>query len=733
MLFRLVQGAGALLLATAWPVLATAATSNLGSKTTISGEQKQWHKVTLTFAGPTASETGSPNPFRNYRLDVTFKHTASGRTYVVPGYFAADGNAANTSATSGNKWRVHFAPDATGTWTYVASFRTGTDVAASTSVTAGSATSFNGEKGSFTIDASNKSGADFRAKGRLEDVGQHYFQFKGNKEYFVKVGAGSPENFLAYADFDNTTAGNRILHRYAPHVTHYRSGDPTWKGGKGKAIIGAVTYLASKKMNSLYFLTMNVNGDGNDVFPWTTKSERYRFDVSKLAQWEIVFEHMQELGIHLHMVTQEQENDQLLDSGNLGLQRKLYYRELIARFGHHLALTWNLGEENTNTSAQRSAFSNYINGVDPYLHPIALHTFPNQRDAIYTAELGDELIGAASLQLETPSIVHAETLKWVKKSASAGRKWVVAVDELGKAAVGAKPDSYDTTRNEIRYKVLWGSLLAGAAGVEWYFGYDYPHDDLDSEDWTVRSKLWTISAYAAQFMRDYMPLPLVANYDSITSATSDYVLGKSGVAYAVYLPGGVTTNITLPASQTYTVHWFNPRAGGSLRTGTIGTVKGGSATSLGRPPAETSQDWVALLRRSGGTGTSAPSAPSTDSSNDSGTTMAVTKLVLINASEQEALRSLASGSVVDLSNDGSSLNVRADASGSVKSVVFYLNGKKLNAESVAPYAMAMDDNGVYRGWKPAPGSYTLKAVPHSGSGGTGAVGTPLEVSFKVQK
>ena len=30
----------------------------------------------------------------------------------MPGYFAADGDAANTSATSGNKWRVNFMPDA---------------------------------------------------------------------------------------------------------------------------------------------------------------------------------------------------------------------------------------------------------------------------------------------------------------------------------------------------------------------------------------------------------------------------------------------------------------------------------------------------------------------------------------------------------------------------------------------------------------------------------------------
>jgi hypothetical protein len=58
---------------------------------------------------------------------VTFVHGATGKTYVVPGFFAADGNAAETSATGGNQWRVHFTPDEEGTWTYTASFRRGTD------------------------------------------------------------------------------------------------------------------------------------------------------------------------------------------------------------------------------------------------------------------------------------------------------------------------------------------------------------------------------------------------------------------------------------------------------------------------------------------------------------------------------------------------------------------------------------------------------------------------------
>lgn len=696
----------------------------------MAGEQKQWHRVSLTFSGPHASETDSVNPFLNYRLDVTFRHAASNRTLVVPGYFAADGNAANTGAVSGDKWRVDFAPDATGTWTYSVSFRAGSNVAVSTSATAGSATSFNGETGSFTIDPSDKTGADFRGKGRLREVGQHYLQHLGSKEYFIKGGAGSPENFLAFADFDNTTAGKKILHRYAAHAGHYRPGDPTWKNGKGKAIIGALNYLAGKGMNSVYFLTMNIGGDGDDVFPYIGKSERTRFDVSKLAQWEIVFSHMDRLGMMLNVITQEQENDQLLDGGSLGTTRKLYYRELVARFAHHLGVTWNLGEENTNTAAQRHAFADHLNALDPYFNLIAVHTYPGDRERIYSELLGDEVISGASLQIEGSSLVHAETLKWVTRSAASGSKWVVTLDELGPANMGVKPDANDPEHAIVMHRALWGNLLAGGAGVEWYFGYNYAHHDLTAEDWASRDKMWTLTRHAIGFIRDYMPLPLVSNHNGITSSSSDYCFGKPGVAYAIYLPAGATTNISLPSGESYSVQWFNPRTGGALKTGTVASVTGGSATPVGRPPTDVSADWVALLRRTGSGGGGSTPPPSTPTETPpSGP--AVTKLALVNTTTQPEIRSLASGSTIDFSADGKALSVRAETSGGVGSIEFVLDGKTIQVENAAPYAIAGDGGGKLYGWTPSVGTHTLKVVPYSGSYRSGTAGTPVQVTFTV--
>mgnify|MGYP003327990361 FL=1 len=204
---------------------------------------------------------------------------------------------------------------------------------------------------------SDKKGKDFRSKGRIINGNKGYFKFSENNSFFIKNGTDSPENFLAYSDFDQTyryQIQNREgesnpemkIHDYKSHIGDWKIDDPVWKKNKGKAILGAVNYLASKGVNSIYMITLNIQADGKDVWPYSNHNERYRFDCSKLDQWEILFDHMQKKGILIHLLTQETENETLLDKGDTEVQRKLYLRELSARFGHHLGMIWNMGEEN---------------------------------------------------------------------------------------------------------------------------------------------------------------------------------------------------------------------------------------------------------------------------------------------------------------------------------------------------------------------------------------------------
>jgi hypothetical protein len=445
---------------------------------------------------------------------------------------------------------------------------------------------FDGQSGGFTIAPTDKTGRDHRGKGRLEYVGQRYLQFAETGEWFLKGGADSPENFLAYDEFDQTPTNK---HQYAPHASDWQPGDPTWGADRGRNIIGALNYLSGKGMNSVYLLTMNVQGDGDDVWPWTASGARFRFDVSKLDQWDIVFRHMDRKGILLHVLTQETENDQLLDGGDLGPERRLYYRELIARFAYHLAITWNLGEESSNTDQQRRDFATFFKMHDPYQHPIIVHTFPGQKEQVYAPLLGFANFDGPSLQGGNNATVR----EWIDRSEAAGHQWFVCYDEQGPAGTGVKPDADDFWHDSIRKTILWGTLMAGGAGVEYYFGYDFPNDDLDCEDWRSRDHMWTLTDHALQFFQQHLPFTAMQHANDLTSSGSDYVLAKPGEVYAVYLPNGGTTNLDLETNAlTYRVQWFDPRCGGALQDGTVMHVTGPGNVSLGQAPNTTNADWL---------------------------------------------------------------------------------------------------------------------------------------------
>ena len=545
-------------------------------------------------------------------MSVTFRHQGSGRERTAQGFFATDGEAAESSATSGTKWRVRFTPPESGVWRWRASFRTGGDVALSSALSAGQATAFDGETGSFEVAAAPHDAPGFQAKGFLRHTGGHYLQFQ-NGEYFLKGGADSPENFLGYFEFDGThdTATHEgvasdtgtFLHKYEPHARDWKSGDPAWRDGKGKNIIGALNYLASKGMNSVYFLTYHIDGgDGKDTWVWTSPEVRDRFDVSKLDQWEIVFAHMERLGIMMHVIIQETENDEVLgDTPGLNDIRKLYLRELVARFGHHLAIVWNLGEENDTPTGDRREIAGYIRAMDANDHAITVHTHNTRSLRSYTGILGAPEFDAASIQGRMED-ANRETTFLRLRSLAAGRPWAIFHDEQTPASVGVMPDGEDPAHDKPRKLELWGNLMAGGSGVEWYFGYAYDHMDLNCEDWRSREKMWDQTRHALTFFQEHLPFWEMWPANDLADDEHAYVFAKEGEIYAVYLPEGDRTRLTLAPGE-YSLRWYDPRNGGALQIGRSAALSAGEAkmrnegTVTISPPHHPGKDWVALIKK----------------------------------------------------------------------------------------------------------------------------------------
>ena len=368
-----------------------------------------------------------------------------------------------------------------------------------------------------------------------------------------------------------------------------------------------MNYLASKGMNSVYFLMMNIGGDGKDVWPYRSPEDFTRFDVSKLAQWEIVFRHMQSQGLFMQMVLQETENETLLDEGDNGPLRQLYLREMVARFGHHLALNWNLGEENGpvhfspvgQNDAQRKAMTSFIKQIDPYQHPVTVHTqsTEEERKVVLDSLLGFPDLDGVALQVAERKEAVQTVLTWKERSRQAKHPWLVTMDEIGTRDVGAKTDSADANHETLRGDVLWGTLLSGASGIEWYFGAYTKGNDLTLEDWRSRDHLWELTKYTLDFFRKNLPYWEMQPNHALALADGAFCFRKVGEVYALYFPAAKAHRVDLQETKgEFTSHWYDPLSGGALQTGSVTTVPGGKVVDLGLPPGQNNeQDWVVLL------------------------------------------------------------------------------------------------------------------------------------------
>jgi hypothetical protein len=586
----------------------------------VEGELKVWYPVTITFTGKQANETEAT--FRDHRLDVTF--SKGDKTLRVPGYFAADGKAAESSAISGNQWRVKFTPNEAGEWKYSVSFREGSDIAvpAVSSPTAGkSAGAPDGETGSFIVKPADPGAPGFYGKGNLTYVGEHYLQFQGSKEWFVKAGPGSPEDFFGYQDFDGTKddpnkkgdteakdtylyedhgfgAGNGVgLHRYLFHLKDWKEGDPTWQGGKGKGIIGAINYLSEIGANTLYHIILTRDDDSDNTWPWTDRESKLIYDVSKLDQWDIVYTHMNRKGINADLYLCEADNDRYLSRGDMGTERSIYYREVVARFGHHLGLRYNIGEEHSLKTDQIIANATYLSALDAYDHPVVSHSFHQleKQHQQFGPLLGVKDFHGVCYQLHEEH--HSEVIGWREKSAKAGHKWLVAEDE-------SWPIDEDQTDRAESY--AWQVMTAGGEGMNLYNGYKDPsYNDIGLEDFSRMKKTldYVISPAALLVLPQVNPhLPQMVPADHLVGNKGKndppFCFAKEGSIYLAYHKKGGDIRLDLSKqSGTFSVKWWNPRKsdGGGLQDGSVTSVSGGDIRSLGNPPGDSGSSWAALV------------------------------------------------------------------------------------------------------------------------------------------
>lgn len=498
-----------------------------------------WEKVELNLTGPSVNGLDTQiNPF-TILVDIHFV-SPSGKTFVVPAFYNGNGSGNMT----GNKWKGHFSTGTVGEWTFS---------------TVSLDPLLNGIKGHFTIIPSPSCEMytkgempDFSCTGRLEYVGGHYLRF-ANNDYWIKGGIDDPENFIGDAFGD-------------------------WSAKKE-----AIDFLSQKGVNSIYVITNNIDGDRKDTWPWLgdtqneAKANSSRFNLAKLQAWDEFFTYVQEKGIVLHIVL----ND---DSAWNGYDHGLYYREMVARFGHHPALIWNIGEEaNEIYSDQRQiALAKALQELDPYNHPITVHRksdwpfLGNTNFDLTSIQIGNGANDFSTVEL--PDYYQIVT-DHRESSIDAGHPIPVMVDEIPLVT------SVDqNSRRKMRTEVLYPIYFAGG-------NFEMHYYDIYGQGGTVSiqdlNPILDDMYHARAFMENLPFYEMQPCKSSLLDGSDQYCLEKPGIVYALYIPKGGSFNLDLTKLDGYfRMQWINPRLG---ETVTTDYMIGGKSYDLISPDDE---DWA---------------------------------------------------------------------------------------------------------------------------------------------
>ncbi|MEX2030590.1 MAG: DUF5060 domain-containing protein [Anaerolineales bacterium] len=495
----------------------TSSPTGIATPTSLPGTYSQWSRVEVALRGPASVGMGDTvNPFAIF-VDVAFT-APDGTLFLVPAFYDGDG----LGGMDGDVWVARLSPSQAGMWSYR---------------TESLEPLLDGHEGTFEVLAPSGCSPylagglpDFGCLGRLSYTGGHFLQFAAGP-YWLKGGVDDPEDFLA--------PGNTV--GFASRQE-------------------AIEFLASYRVNSLYMLLHNVGGDAKNVWPWagSTQAEAQayheHFNVAKLAEWEEVFSYLQAKGIVLHLVLED-------DSAWTGFNRGMYYREMVARFGHHPGLIWNLAEEynETYSPSQIQTFAGQLLSLDPYDHPITVHHAGGLSS--WTPFVGHPDFALTSFQTsDVPQNAAAES--WFSTVQDSGRPIPISFDETGKLSASER----DLARH-----IVWSVYLGGgnfelhASPLSSYQDFALHFEDLGR---------------ARTFMEG-LPFCEMRPMNGRLLSGLGYVAGRAEDVLAVYLPSGGTIELDLQTTSGW-FHgtWFEPSSG---NTSAAFPADGGGILSLTSP------------------------------------------------------------------------------------------------------------------------------------------------------
>jgi hypothetical protein len=521
--------------------------------------------MVLAFTGPIAGENGmvdpgtyrAPSTFADYRCDLVVSPIATQNANtntlverVVPCFYSGSGNAANTGDTGGLIWQCLVRIDANATpFTWNVSFVQGTNVAATTFASGSRGNPgefFNGQSGIFSPPTPNILARSLPLDASLFSAGIHAV------------------DFLDYLDFDGVLTTNQTK-TYATFVNDTNSTSAmTWGGGRGLEIMGFLARLgANANCSVLSFTALS-----DHVFPFVDRSDLLAYDISKLAQWEVVLAYAVQMGVSVLLNLQA---ERIADVD----ERNVYIREMVARFGPFVAAF--VVDSLETAVAVRSLV---LSGADVAGQTTAIFWTIDVSSAIVepVTVSNDAGLNGIILLMSNPTtnFVYNSTISWKTTNPSLLITSIVSLLETGDSS--------------FQSKLLWSNAFAGGSGV--LIQYVNEQSDEIVPLFVLTEMMAGVTSVILQSIALQSQLrpnrDILLDNDIETWCLADSMLNF----ILIYLSEGRNAVELFLDQAVYTVEWIDA-ASGTVVNDTVAFVSGDD-NLLSSPPSNTT-DWIARL------------------------------------------------------------------------------------------------------------------------------------------
>lgn len=479
----------------------------------------RWMKYEATFTSSKSYE----NPLYNVRDFAVLFTAPSGKTTTLSGFW--DG---------GTSWRVRFAPDEVGTWTYT------TDC--SDKQNAG----LHGQKGTFQC-VENTSPHDIYAKGSIIHPKGSYYLSHADGTPFFYTACTAWNGALKSTDAEwNTYLKDRVANHY--NVIQFTT--TQWRGASTNSA-GQVAFTGSGRIsiNPAFFQHLDKKVD---------EINAHGLVAAPVLLWALQSGPGRELSPGYHLPDAE---------------AILLAKYMVARYGGHQVI-WILGGDGKYIGEYEQRWKNIGRGVFGKPHPgtVALH--PQGQSWIgkeYAQEDWVDILG-----FQTGHNASSYTMKWITEGPVA-TEWTHLPP---KAFINMEPvyeDILPTTHApEVRNASYWSVFSTPTAGITYgangIWPWLRPGEEIENHGKPHILRPWYESiklpgsvqiGYLAEFMRKY-------NWWQLKPAQELLVENKEAAEFIslarsddrstlmAYLPKPATVKIYTPTGSTYLGQWFDP-------------------------------------------------------------------------------------------------------------------------------------------------------------------------------